>query len=131
MVQSQKTYIKTSLEKFHEHLDYQQNLCSAMLLWEPHISHCVGLNIGCENATTEEVWTTEFLGLQSDSNQKTHTEYIPNIKFRMLHLKCKIVYFAASVPSYHTHRNFMWKFIRHIHNTLYQKIIRIMAGTKT
>jgi hypothetical protein len=56
-------------------------------------------NIGCDNATTDELWTTEFFGLQADSNQKTHTEHILKIKFRMLHMKCKIVYFAASVPS--------------------------------
>jgi hypothetical protein len=49
----------------------------------------------------------------------------------MLPLKCIIVYFAASIPSYHKHRNFLWKSIRHVHNTLYQKIIKIMAGTKT
>jgi len=49
----------------------------------------------------------------------------------MLHLKCKTVYFAGSIPSYHTHRNFMWRSIRHINNILYQKITRIMAGTKT
>ena len=37
---------------------------------------CIGVNTECDEKQTEKVRTTEFLGLQTHSNQKTHTEYI-------------------------------------------------------